>query len=83
MRARRAHLQDVFRRGEESVVMAGANVVRLSELATFLLGQISDWRTSDQLAIALVDYTGGMAQGTLMRGDNPVLMTLELVLEAQ
>lgn len=35
------------------------------------------------LAIALVDYTGGMAQGALARGDNPVLMTLELVLEAQ
>ncbi|CAN7309031.1 DUF296 domain-containing protein [Bosea sp. LjRoot90] len=34
------------------------------------------------LAIALVDYTGGMAQGALKRGENPVLMTLELVLEA-
>ncbi len=34
------------------------------------------------LAVALVDYTGGMAQGALARGDNPVLMTLELVLEA-
>lgn len=33
------------------------------------------------LAIALVDYTGGMAQGALKRGENPVLMTLELVLE--
>jgi len=35
------------------------------------------------LAIALVDYTGSMAQGALKRGDNPVLMTLELVLEAR
>jgi predicted DNA-binding protein with PD1-like motif len=31
--------------------------------------------------IALVDYTGGMAEGRLVRGDNPVLMTMELVLE--
>jgi predicted DNA-binding protein with PD1-like motif len=33
------------------------------------------------LDIALVDYTGGLAVGRLLRGDNPVLMTMELVLE--
>lgn len=33
------------------------------------------------LDIALVDYTGGLAQGRLLRGDNSVLMTMELVLE--
>jgi predicted DNA-binding protein with PD1-like motif len=33
------------------------------------------------LDIALVDYTGGIAEGRLARGDNPVLMTMELVLE--
>ena len=33
------------------------------------------------LDIALVDYTGVLAQGRLVRGDNPVLMTMELVLE--
>ncbi len=33
------------------------------------------------LDIALIDYTGGMAEGRLVRGDNPVLMTMELVLE--
>ncbi|CAL77768.1 conserved hypothetical protein [Bradyrhizobium sp. ORS 278] len=33
------------------------------------------------LDIALVDYTGALAQGRLVRGDNPVLMTMELVLE--
>ena len=33
------------------------------------------------LDIALVDYLGGIAEGKLMRGDNPVLMTMELVLE--
>jgi predicted DNA-binding protein with PD1-like motif len=34
-----------------------------------------------KLDIALVDYTGGLAMGRLVRGDNPVLMTMELVLE--
>ena len=33
------------------------------------------------LDVALVDYLGGIAEGRLMRGDNPVLMTMELVLE--
>lgn len=33
------------------------------------------------LDVALIDYTGGIAQGRLIRGDNPVLMTMELVLE--
>ena len=33
------------------------------------------------LDIALVDYLGGIAEGRLTRGDNPVLMTMELVLE--
>jgi predicted DNA-binding protein with PD1-like motif len=35
------------------------------------------------LEVALVDYTGGLAIGRLVRGDNPVLMTMELVLEVQ
>jgi predicted DNA-binding protein with PD1-like motif len=34
-----------------------------------------------QLDVALVDYSGGLAKGRLVRGDNPVLMTMELVLE--
>ena len=34
------------------------------------------------LDVALVDYTGGVGEGRLTRGDNPVLMTMELVLEA-
>lgn len=34
-----------------------------------------------ELDIALIDYLGGIAEGTLVRGDNPVLMTMELVLE--
>jgi predicted DNA-binding protein with PD1-like motif len=34
-----------------------------------------------EINVALVDYLGGIAEGRLMRGDNPVLMTMELVLE--
>ena len=34
-----------------------------------------------QLDVALVDYLGGLAAGRLVRGDNPVLMTMELVIE--
>ena len=34
-----------------------------------------------QLDVALVDYLGGLAEGRLVRGDNPVLMTMELALE--
>jgi predicted DNA-binding protein with PD1-like motif len=33
------------------------------------------------LDVALVDYLGGLAEGQLTRGDNPVLMTMELALE--
>jgi predicted DNA-binding protein with PD1-like motif len=34
-----------------------------------------------ELQIALVDHAGGLAEGRLVRGDNPVLMTMELVLQ--
>jgi predicted DNA-binding protein with PD1-like motif len=34
------------------------------------------------LDVALIDYTGGIGEGRLIRGDNPVLMTMELVLAA-
>jgi len=34
-----------------------------------------------ELDVALVEYLGGLAEGRLLRGDNPVLMTMELVLE--
>jgi predicted DNA-binding protein with PD1-like motif len=34
-----------------------------------------------ELEVSLVDYVGGLAGGRLRRGDNPVLMTMELVLE--
>lgn len=34
-----------------------------------------------EVDVALVDYTGDIAEGRLVRGGNPILMTLELVLE--
>jgi predicted DNA-binding protein with PD1-like motif len=40
-----------------------------------------DGELAAQLDVGLVDYTGGLAEGRLVRGDNPVLMTMELVLE--
>jgi predicted DNA-binding protein with PD1-like motif len=41
----------------------------------------ADGALEAELDIALVDFTGGLAEGRLVRGDNPVLMTMELVLE--
>lgn len=63
MRARCAQLHDVFREGDESVVMAGTNVVRLSRLATYLLEQMAEWRTSDDLAATLVERFGDPPNG--------------------
>jgi len=40
-------------------------------------------RLRASLDVALVDYLGGIAEGHLVRGDNPVLMTMELVLEVE
>jgi len=41
----------------------------------------ADGTLQADIEVALVDYLGGIAEGKLMRGDNPVLMTMELVLE--
>ena len=41
----------------------------------------ADGTLASALDVVLVDYLGGIAEGRLMRGDNPVLMTMELVLE--
>ncbi|WP_407160275.1 PCC domain-containing protein [Bradyrhizobium sp. STM 3557] len=51
---------------------------------TVTAGQIApgvDGALEAALDIALVDYTGALAQGRLVRSNNPVLMTMELVLE--
>jgi predicted DNA-binding protein with PD1-like motif len=54
-----------------------------TEMAVRSGGIVSDTDGALQatLDVALVDYTGGLAIGRLRRGDNPVLMTMELVLE--
>jgi predicted DNA-binding protein with PD1-like motif len=45
------------------------------------VASVAGGRLEATLDVALVDYLGGLAEGRLMRGDNPVLMTMELVLE--
>jgi predicted DNA-binding protein with PD1-like motif len=45
------------------------------------VGPHADGTLEAELDVVLVDYLGGLAEGRLVRGDNPVLMTLELVLE--
>ena len=46
-----------------------------------IIAPSADGTLEAAIDIALVDYLGGIAEGRLMRGDNPVLMTMELVLE--
>jgi predicted DNA-binding protein with PD1-like motif len=46
-----------------------------------MIGSREDGAAQATLDVALVDYLGGLAVGRLARGNNPVLMTMELVLE--
>jgi len=60
------------------------NVVPFATELAVTSGSVAPTATATlkaELQIALVDYLGGIAEGTLVRGDNPVLMTMELVLE--
>jgi predicted DNA-binding protein with PD1-like motif len=62
----------------------GRSVVPFATEIAITAGAVApgpDGTLQAQLDIALVDYLGGIAEGRLMRGDNPVLMTMELVLE--
>ena len=62
----------------------GRTVVPFATELAIKAGRIApgaDGTLQAELDIALVDYLGGIAEGPLMRGDNPVLMTMELVLE--
>ena len=62
----------------------GRNVVPFATELAIRSGEMApnaDGKLEATLDIALVDYLGGIAEGRLMRGDNPVLMTMELVLE--
>ncbi|MBR0697407.1 PCC domain-containing protein [Bradyrhizobium lablabi] len=66
----------VFTDGRSVVPFATELAVTTGGIATDADG----WPQAD-LDVALVDYLGGIAEGKLVRGDNPVLMTMELVLE--
>jgi len=62
----------------------GRTVVPFATELAITAGSIApgaDGTLQAALDVALVDYLGGIAEGRLMRGDNPVLMTMELVLE--
>ncbi|MGF6311690.1 putative DNA-binding protein with PD1-like motif [Bradyrhizobium sp. i1.8.4] len=67
-----------------AVFSDGHSVVPFATELAVTAGQIAadeDGLLHAELDIALVDYLGGIADGRLVRGDNPVLMTMELVLE--
>ncbi|PDT77311.1 DUF296 domain-containing protein [Bradyrhizobium sp. C9] len=66
----------VFREGHSVVPFATELAVTAGQIAPD-----ANRRLRASLDIALVDYLGGIAEGRLVRGDNPVLMTMELVLE--
>lgn len=59
----------------------GRKVVNFATEVAITGGRIEPGASA--IDVALVDYRGGLAEGRLKRGDNPVLMTFELVLEAQ
>jgi predicted DNA-binding protein with PD1-like motif len=67
----------VFEGGREVEPFATEMFIRSGRVATTDSGT-----TEATLDVALVDYTGGLAEGRLRRGANPVLMTVEVVLEA-
>jgi predicted DNA-binding protein with PD1-like motif len=65
-----------FTDGSSVVPFATELLVRAGSIAPGANGSLEA-----ELDVALVDYLGGLAEGHLVRGDNPVLMTMELVLE--
>jgi predicted DNA-binding protein with PD1-like motif len=65
-----------FTDGRSVVPFATELAVRSGAVAS-----VAGGRMEAALDVALVDYLGGLAEGRLVRGDNPVLMTMELVLE--
>lgn len=67
----------MFEDGREVEAFATEMFIRSGRVGTTLNGT-----PEASLDVALVDYTGGLAEGVLKRGANPVLMTAEVVLEA-
>jgi predicted DNA-binding protein with PD1-like motif len=60
----------------------GRSVTNFATEVAIRSGAITPDGAGSAIDVALVDYTGAIAEGPLRRGDNPVLMTFELVLEA-
>jgi predicted DNA-binding protein with PD1-like motif len=67
----------------EARFVDGGSVENFATEVAITSGRIVDDGAGPQaeIDVALVDFTGAMASGRLKRGDNPVLMTFELVLE--
>lgn len=59
----------------------GRSVENFATEIAITRGLVAAGGAGSAIEVALVDYTGAMASGALKRGDNPVLMTFELVLE--
>jgi hypothetical protein len=64
MRARRLDILDQVVDGDESVVLVGHTVVRLSPLATAILTEIEHWTESSVLAETMARIFGPPPQGT-------------------
>lgn len=64
-----------FADGSETINFATEVYVRSGRVAPGV-----DGRLAATLDVSLVDFTGATAEGRLTRGDNPILMTFELVL---
>lgn len=66
-----------YRDGRQIDAFATEMAIRSGRIAPAESGELEA-----DLEVALVDYSGAVSEGTLVRGDNPVLMTLEVVLQA-
>ena len=60
----------------------GGTVENFATEVAITRGAVTADGSGSEIEAVLVDYTGATASGLLQRGENPVLMTFELVLEA-
>lgn len=73
-----------LRGGVGSIIGARyAEAAPVESFATEMFVRDGHVGTDSRLDITLVDYTGGLSEGRLVRGDNPVLMTFEAVLDPE
>jgi hypothetical protein len=64
MRARRLEIIDQVVDGDESAVLVGHTVVRLSPLATAILAELTGWTESSALTRAMTEIFGPPPEGT-------------------